>query len=96
MIDSSSSHNFISYKLEKLLNLFIYPTPKFQVMIADGGTISCLGKYRNIKLNMGEYLLVSPVISIGIGGVDVALGDQWLQSMGTMAINFQDIFIIAF
>jgi hypothetical protein len=29
-----------------------------------------------------------------MGGVDFLLGVQWLQSLGTMALNFQDIFMI--
>jgi hypothetical protein len=41
LIDSGSTHNFIHCKLAKDLNLFIYPAPKFQVMIANGGTINC-------------------------------------------------------
>ena len=39
-IDSGSTHNFINYKLEKDLNFFVYPTPEFQVMIENGGTIN--------------------------------------------------------
>jgi hypothetical protein len=44
LIYYGSTHNFSQYKLAKALNCFIYPTPEFQVMIADGGTINCLGK----------------------------------------------------
>ena len=33
------------------------------------------------------------MISIQMGGVDVVLGVQWLQSLGTMALNFQDPFM---
>jgi hypothetical protein len=93
LIDSGSTHNFINYKLAKDLNCFVFPAPEFQVMIADGGTINCSGKCHSIKLNMGEYLLDSPMISIQMGGVDVVLGVQWLQSLGTMALNFQDLFM---
>jgi hypothetical protein len=93
LIDSGSTHNFIHYKLAKALNCFVYPVPKFQVMIADGGTINCLGKCNKINLTMGEYVMNSPMIAIPMGGVDVVLGIQWLQSLGTMAFNFQELFM---
>jgi hypothetical protein len=58
LIDSGSTHNFIHYKLAKALNCFVYPAPEFQVMIADGGTINCLGKCNKINLTMGEYIMI--------------------------------------
>jgi hypothetical protein len=58
-------------------------------MIAYGGTINCLGKCNKINLNMGKYVLNSPIIDIPTVGVDVVLGFQWLQSLGTVAFNFQ-------
>ena len=93
LIDSGSTHNFIHCKLAKVLNCFVYPTPKFQVMIVDGGTINCSGKCHNINLAIGEYVLNSPMIVIPMGGVDVVLGVQWLQSLGTMDFNFQKKFM---
>ena len=62
-------------------------------MIANGGTINCSGRCHNIKLSMGEYVLTSPMLSIPMGGADVVLGVQWLQSLGTIAFNFQELFI---
>jgi hypothetical protein len=41
---------------------------------------------------MGEYVTNSPMVSIPMGGADVVLGIQWLQSLGTMAFNFQELF----
>jgi hypothetical protein len=35
LIDYGSTHNYIHYKLAKDLNCFMYPTPEFQVMIAN-------------------------------------------------------------
>jgi hypothetical protein len=55
LIDYGSTHNFIHYKLAKALNFFIYPTPKFQVMITDGGTINCSGKFHKILLQGNMY-----------------------------------------
>jgi hypothetical protein len=42
---------------------------------------------------MGEYVMNSPMISIPMGGADVVLGIQWLQSLGTVAFNFQELFM---
>ena len=42
---------------------------------------------------MGEYVLNSPMISIPMGGVDVVLGVQWLQSLVRMDFNFQKKFM---
>jgi hypothetical protein len=42
---------------------------------------------------MGEYVMNSPMIAIPMGGADVVLGIQWLQSLGTMAFNFQELFM---
>lgn len=75
-IDSISIHNFTNYKLEKLLNFFVYLVLEFQVMIANGGIINCSGKYNKIKLKMGEHLLVIHMISIKMGSFDVVL---WVQ-----------------
>ena len=62
-------------------------------MVENGGTINFSGKCHNIKLTMEEYLLTSPIISIPMGGDDVVLGVQWLQSLGTVAFNFQELFL---
>ena len=87
LIDFRSTHNFIHCKVAKYLNCFVYSTPKFQLMIADGGTINCSGKCHNINLVMEKYVLNSPMIAIPMGGANVVLGVQWLQSLGTMTFN---------
>ena len=46
-----------------------------------------------INITMGEYVLNSPMMVIRMGGVDVLLGVQWLQSLRTTTFNFQKIFM---
>ena len=65
-------------------------------MFANGGTINFSRKFQNIKLTMGEYVLNIPMLSIPMGGVDVVLGVQWLQHLGMVAFNFQEIFLKLF
>ena len=93
LIDSGSTHNFIHCKVAKELNCFLYPATECQVMVANGGTINFSRKCHNIKLTMVEYVLTSPMLSIHMGGVDVVLGVQQLQYLGTGAFNFQELFL---
>ena len=87
-IDSGSTHNFIHCKVAKELDCFLHPAPECQVMVGNGGTINFFGKCHNINLTMGECVLNSPMLSIPMGGVDVVLGVQWLQSLGAVAFSF--------
>ena len=82
LIDLGSTHNFIHCKVGKELNWFLYLAPECQVMVANGGTINFSRKCHNIKLSMGEYVLTSQMLSIPVGGANVVLGVQWLQSLG--------------
>ena len=91
LIDSGSTHNFIHCKVAKELNCFLYPAPECQVMVANVGTINFSSKCHNIKLTMGEYVFNIPMFSIPMGGANVVLGVQWLQYLGTVAFNFQEL-----
>ena len=93
LIDIGSTRNFIHCNVVKYLNCFVYPTPKFQVMIVDGGTINRSWKLHNINLTMGEYVMNSLMISIPMGGVYVVLGVHWLHPLGMVDFNFQKIFM---
>ena len=42
---------------------------------------------------MGGYVLNIPMIAIPMGGSNVVLGFQWLQSLGTVTFNFQKLFM---
>ena len=93
LIDSGSIHNFIHCKVADELNCFLYLAPECQVMVANGGTINFSRKCNNIKLTVGEYVMISLILSIPMGGVDFVLGVQWLQYLGTIDFNFQEIFL---
>ena len=88
LIDLSSTHNFIHCKVAKELNCFLFLAPECKVMVEYGGIINFSGKCHNIKLTMGEYLLNSPMLSITMGGANVVIGVQWLQSLGTITFYF--------
>ena len=71
----------------------MYPALVFQVLIADGGTISCSGKCHSIKSSMGDYQLDTPMYAISMGAADIVLGIQCLTTLGTIEMNFQKLFM---
>ena len=92
-IDLGSNHNSIYCNIAKDLNCFLYLARECQVMVKNGGTINFFGKCHNIKLTMGKYVFNSPMLSIPMGGANFVLGVQWLQSLGTIDFNFQELFL---
>ena len=93
LIDTDTTHNFINVNLAKIFNLFIFPMPNMKVMVADGKKIENVGKCHKVKLQMQEFNLESNLSVVSLGGVDVVLGIQWLQTLGTYSANHQEHFI---
>ena len=93
LINSGSTHNFVNVNLAKIFNLFIRPVPNMKVMVADGKKIDNVGKCHKVKLQMQEYNLELDFLAVPLGGIDVVLGIQWLQTLGTCSTNNQEHFI---
>ena len=62
-------------------------------MVADGKKIDNVGKCHKVKLQMQEYNLELDFLAVPLGGIDVVLGIQWLQTLGTYSANHQEHFI---
>ncbi|XP_068329703.1 uncharacterized protein [Pyrus communis] len=78
LLDSGSSHNFISLSTAKQLGWKVDSNNSFEVMIANGGTISSRGCCSQIKLQIQQYEYISDFYVLQLGGCDVVLGAQWL------------------
>jgi len=93
LIDTGSTHNFIDINVAKRLNLFVYPTTNIKLMVADGKKIDGVVKCHKVKLQISDYNLESGFYTVPLGGVDIVLGIQWLQTLGTYSANHQKQFI---
>ncbi|RVW65002.1 Retrovirus-related Pol polyprotein from transposon 297 [Vitis vinifera] len=52
LIDSGSTHNFISDRVAETLCLPVKPTTPFTVRVANGERLSCKGKYEKLTVNL--------------------------------------------
>ena len=62
-------------------------------MVAKGKKIENVGKCHKGKLQMQEYNLEYDLFVVPLRGVDVVLGIQWLNTLGTYFANHQEHFI---
>ena len=93
LIDSGSTHNFIDPQIAKQDDLFVHPFSSSEVMIANGGTLSCKGKCHNVCISIGDYNLHSDIFSFPLGGCHVVLGAQWLRTLGPILWDFVELWM---
>ena len=93
LVDSGSTQNFIDSRVEKQLNIFIYPTANFQVSISRNKTTPCGGTCHKVELAIKDCTLRFPMYAIAIRGVDIILGAQWLETLGTVRLSLGGQFI---
>ena len=93
LIDTESTHNFLDIRVARKFKLFVHPVPYMKVMVLDGNTIEKVGKCHKVKLHIQEFKLESELYTLPLEGVDIILGVQWLQTLGTYSINHQKHFI---
>jgi hypothetical protein len=58
-----------------------------KVMVANDKKIGNVGKFHKVKLQIQDFNLESKLYTVPLGGVDVVLGFQWLQNLGTYSFN---------
>lgn len=93
LIDTGSTHNVFDSTMVKRLKIFAFPMTNMKVMVVDGKKIENAGKCHKVKLHIQGYNLESPFYTVPLGGFDLVLGIQWLQTIATSFVNHQKKFI---
>lgn len=91
LIDSGSTHNFVNEKIAGLIRLPVHPTKPFTVKVANGTPLPCNGKFKDISFSLQGIPFVATFYSLPIMGLDVVLGVQWLQQLGTVQCNWKTL-----
>lgn len=88
LVDSGSTHNFISEKVAQGLRLTETPTKPFTVRVADGNPLQCRRKYTGITIRVGDTNFSVTLYALPLAGLDLVLGVQWLASLGPVLCDW--------
>ncbi|KAA8522007.1 hypothetical protein F0562_012679 [Nyssa sinensis] len=88
LVDSGSTHNFISEVLAKKVGLQPIQGGQFEVMVASGERLSSQGKCKGVKLLLQGIPVSADFYLLPLEGYDIVLGTQWLQTLGPILWDF--------
>ena len=91
LIDSGSTHNFISEKVANLLQLPVVPTEPFNVKVANGGPLRCQGRFEDVRVLLQGIPFVLTLYALPLSGLDLVLGVHWLEQLGTVICNWKQL-----
>nr|TKS00092.1 hypothetical protein D5086_0000187020 [Populus alba] len=89
LIDSGSTHNFISTRMADRLRLPIVPTETFTIRVANGARLQCQGKFEKVQVLLQEIPFSLTLYSLPLADLDIVLGVQWLEMLGSVICNWQ-------
>jgi hypothetical protein len=88
LVDSGSTHSFISADTASRLHLQPVYRPGLQVIVANGDRVASVGICRDVHIviDKDEFLLDFFIISLA--GYEMVLGVQWLRTLGPILWDF--------
>lgn len=87
LVDTGSSHNFLSDKLSKIMSTKVEEMQPLQVTVADGGKIQGTKMVKSFTWSMEGQNFSTDVILFPLMGCDLILGMQWLRTLGSITWN---------
>ncbi|KAJ0095181.1 hypothetical protein Patl1_15035 [Pistacia atlantica] len=91
LIDSGSTHNFISNCLASMLRLPVVPMETFPVQVANGERLTCQGRYDKVRVELQGTEFYLTLFSLPLSGLDLVLGIQWLEILGSVVCNWKQL-----
>uniref|UniRef100_A0A2N9FZ49 Chromo domain-containing protein n=1 Tax=Fagus sylvatica TaxID=28930 RepID=A0A2N9FZ49_FAGSY len=88
LIDTGSTHNFMSENMAARLKLQLSGTAKFNVTVASGEKIPSNGRCPRIRVALQGTTLITDFYLLPLEGFDAILGAQWLATLGPILWDF--------
>lgn len=94
LVDSGSTHNFMSKAIVEKLAIPIHTVPSFSVQIGNGDIIHCNQVCKNLQVKWPGLIITQDYYPFLIGGADLVLGIKWLAYLNTIQANWKEMFLI--
>ncbi|KAL4279714.1 hypothetical protein GQ457_03G015840 [Hibiscus cannabinus] len=88
LLDSGSTHNFISWSAVKRLGLKVERRKKVKVTVADGSSLESLGECKEVTWKVQNQCFTTNFLVLTLKGSDIVLGVQWLVTLGPIQWDF--------
>lgn len=88
LVDSGSTHNFISQGLAKQIKLPTRTCNPFNVNVANGEKLVCDTKSNSVSWRMAGRTFNADMNVITLGGYDLILGVKWMQTISPITFDF--------
>lgn len=88
LLDSGSTHNFISEAAAARTGLPLQHRPRLTAMVANGERVSCVGVIRAAPMAIGGHVFPADLYVMPLAGYDVVLRTQWLAALGPIVWDF--------
>jgi hypothetical protein len=85
LLDSDSTHNFISEVAAHRSGLPLQRRPRLTTMVANGERVTCLGVIRSAPLSVGGVTFPADLFVMPLAAYDVVLGTKWLAALGPIS-----------
>jgi hypothetical protein len=91
LLDSGSSHNFVSESLARKLQLHPVKGPRIRVMVASGEKLASKGKCVGVAVKLGKFQSQVDFFILPLEGYEAVLGMQWLWTLGEILWDFSKL-----
>lgn len=90
MINPGATHNFISLEFVEELGIVVDDAAVFGVSLGNGDAIKGKGLCKNVELIIdGRISITVDMLPLELGNLDIILGVQWLETLGTVINNWK-------
>jgi hypothetical protein len=92
LVDGGSSDTYLQPRIAQFLKVPIEPTPKFQVLVGNGASLTVEGIVRQLHIQVQGHELTVPAYLLHVADADLILGSlSWLATFGPHIADYANL-----